>query len=77
MAYVPKSERGNNPKNSTKYRKGMRTDWANIAREYKHYPSSMGKGHRALCEAITYADLGYLERLRIAFPELVEELKGD
>ena len=72
MAYVPKSERGNNPKNSP-----MRTDWANIAREYKHYPGSMGRVHRALCEAIMYADLGYLERLRIAFPELVKELKGD
>ena len=73
MVYTPKSQRDKNPK----YRKGMRTDWANIAREYKHYPGSMGKGHRALCEAITYADLGYLERLRIAFPELVEELKGE
>lgn len=75
MAYVPKSERDQNE--SPKYRKGMRTDWANIAREYKHYPGSMGRGHRALCKAIMYADLGYLERLRIAFPELVEELKGE
>lgn len=73
MVYTPKSKRGKNPK----YRKGMRTDWANIAREYKEYPGTMGRVHFHLCEAIMYADIGYLERLRIAFPELVEELKGE
>lgn len=68
--YVPKSKRG----------KMMllqeRTDWKGLAREFREYPGSMGKFHRHLCEAIVLADLAGLERLRKAYPELVEELKG-
>ena len=47
-----------------------------IADEWKIYPGTMGSFHRALCEAITLADLKNTAKLRKAYPFLVRALTG-
>jgi hypothetical protein len=84
MPYIPKSEReklhahrGPGGKCLRGEASHERTDWEGIAREWDQAPGSMGKFHRALCQAIQYADTAGIERLRKAYPELVKLIKGE
>lgn len=87
MAYTPKSmrelkdrglhgHRGPGGKCLRGQESRERTDWAGIAREWDQVPGTMGKFHRALCQAIQSADIAGTERLRRAYPELVKLIKG-
>lgn len=51
--------------------------WERIAWEYRHARATMSSFYCSLCAAIVIADLENTARLRKAFPELVNELKGE
>lgn len=88
MAYTPKSQRQLKDRGLHGHRgpggkclRGQelheRTDWKGIAHEWDQHPGTMGRYHRALCEAIQYADTAGTERLSKAYPELVKLIKGE